>query len=172
LILVGRNLTVGSASRVWIWDISTEPNIKNTTPIVIDLSSPIFRPSNAFVFDATTIVLIDYRNFLKIENITGTPTFTYRSVPSNINMVDSAHYAIHDGHLYFLAQVTGNTDSFLYDIDITALTLTKRSSAFPGTVYGPRGINVVNDTLYLGGAISYTEFEGETSPIWIEKLIL
>jgi hypothetical protein len=172
LILVGRNAVPNAKGRIWIWDISGGHDLNLITPTVIDISSELFRPSNAFVVDENTLILIQYRNICKV-NIAGTPTFDYKSVPDTINMTDSDRYVYDtaNGLLYFLASVSSS--HYLYSVRVSDWVFTRLSSALPTTLLGPRIMSLVNDTLYMIGTLSYTDFGiEERNGAWIEKLEL
>lgn len=171
LVIIGRPIKSAIYPRVFVFDISSNKNINELTPVTFDLNISGLTGGGGFPVATDTFVCFIGNVVYKV--VLSPFSITYKNLPSTLvgpgfwfkSVAQKA-----DGKIMFLGKPA--SDTFLYELDGVTFTAKKKSSTL-GSGTNTRGLVVSGSDLYLcGGNYSVSQYMGQNSKYFLEKLTL
>lgn len=175
LVMIGKAIASAIYPRIFVWDISSDKNINNLTPLSFDLN--LTGLSGGYgVQTATDIFFAFCGNVVYKVDLTASPTvtLTYKNLPGTVQ--SSAYWARpigqkSDGTVMFLCPSSTNT--YLYELNPATFTAIRKSSNLGQNIYLRKlVITTADDMYFFSGDTSATMDGGVYSKYFIEKLAL
>lgn len=171
LVLIGRPIKSSIYPRVFVWDISSNKNVNELTPVSFDLN--LTGLYGGFGFPVATDTFIGFNSNVVYKVVLSPFSITYRNLPSALYPLGFYFRSVAqkaDGSIVFLAASGGIT--YLYELDPVLFTAKRKSSTL-GTITYNRGLSIANGKLYAyGGNTSISQFGGANNKYFLEKLTL
>ncbi|OPZ93159.1 MAG: hypothetical protein BWY74_01256 [Firmicutes bacterium ADurb.Bin419] len=171
LVLIGRPVGASIYPMVYVWDISSNKNVNEVTPISFQLN--INGLYGGFGYPIATDTFIGMVGNVVYKVVLSPFSITYKNLPSSMYPIGfwkrSADQNI-DGKILFLGKPAAAT--YLYELDGVAFTAKRKSSDLGAQVVN-RKLTIANGKLYAyGGETSISQNGGQNNKYFLESLTL
>lgn len=151
LVLFCKRRVGASYTRIFIFDISSDKNLNNLTPVTKDMPFSENYIGVGYPVDTNIFVGISHGVTFKV-NITDLDNITFRNLPGYVYGTTTVRPTTQtaDGKIWMLVQVSAT--SILYELDPVAFSLKKKTNDLGQFVYGRGLVSVGSSSIYfLGG---------------------
>lgn len=168
LVFVG-NPNIATKPKLFIWDISSDKNINNSSPVTLEVN--VSSLSGGFGFPISNDLFMCLTGNVAYKVNLSNSTITYKNIPSALPQSRKCAIQKEDGKIVFTNSPSLN-EFYVYELDPVAFTMKKKSSNL-----GAAGQNKVvtysdGEVFFIGGTTSVSRHEGSNSKFFLEKLAL